>query len=64
MTIQDVIKKLITAENYAEVRVTISDDFINFVKEMLSSDYEYFKDKEEAYQKSLESKPMNLKEDN
>jgi len=55
MTIQELIKKLITVENYAEVRATVSDNFINFVKEIFPSDYEYFKDKEEAYQKSLKS---------
>lgn len=55
MTVQEIIKKLTTAENYAEVRATISDDFIYFVKEILSSDYEFFKEKEEVYQKNLKS---------
>ena len=54
MTIQETLKKLITAENYAEVRVTISDDFISFVKEMLPSDYDYISEKEEGYQLLLQ----------
>ena len=28
----------------------ISDEFINFVKDMMPQDYEYFKEKEKAYQ--------------
>jgi len=54
MTIQETLKKLITAENYAEVRVTISDDFISFVKDMLPSDYDYISEKEEGYQLLLQ----------
>ena len=49
----EIIKQLITAENYAEVRMTISDRFINFVKIMLPRDYEYFEEKEEAYQELI-----------
>jgi hypothetical protein len=55
MTINENIKKLIKAENYIEVRITISDDFINFVKQMLPNDYEYIEEKEEAYQLLLKS---------
>lgn len=50
MTTGEIIKELIQAENYTKVRVTISDDFINFMKAMLPSDYDYIKEKEEAYQ--------------
>ena len=46
----EIIKQLINAENYAQVRMGISDDFINFVREMLPSDYDYFAEKEQAYQ--------------
>lgn len=55
MTVNENIKRLIKAENYTEVRITISDDFINFVKQMLPSDYEYIEEKEEAYQLLLKS---------
>jgi hypothetical protein len=54
MTVQETLKKLITAEYYAQVRVTISDDFISFVKEMLPADYDYISEKEEAYQQLLQ----------
>ena len=50
MTTGEIIKMLINAENYAKVRCTISDDFINFVKEMLPSDYDYIAEKEQTYQ--------------
>jgi hypothetical protein len=55
MTVNENIKRLIKAENYIEVRITISDDFINFVRQMLPSDYEYIEEKEEAYQLLLKS---------
>ena len=54
MTIQETLKTLITAENYVEVRMTISDDFISFVKDMLPSDYDYISEKEEGYQQLLQ----------
>jgi hypothetical protein len=50
MTTGEIIKQLINAENYTKVRMGISDEFINFVKEMLPSDYDYFAEKEQAYQ--------------
>ena len=53
MTVQETLKKLITAEYYAEVRMTISDNFISFVKDMLPMDYEYIEVKEEEYQQFL-----------
>ncbi len=54
MTVQEILKKLITAENYVEVRMTISDDFISFVKDTLPTDYDYISEKEENYQQLLE----------
>jgi hypothetical protein len=54
MTVQEILKKLITAENYLEVRMTISDDFISFVKDTLPTDYDYISEKEENYQQLLE----------
>lgn len=53
MTVGETLKKLITAENYMQVRMTISDEFINLVREMLPSDYEYIQEKEEDYQKQI-----------
>jgi len=50
MTTREIIKQLINAENYTQVRIGISDEFISFVKEMLPSDYDYFAEKEQAYQ--------------
>lgn len=54
MTTGEIITKLIKAENYLEERIKISDEFINFVKDMMPIDYEYFKEKEEAYQSLIE----------
>lgn len=53
MTTGEIIKQLINAENYTQVRMGISDDFINFVREILPSDYDYFAEKEQAYQERL-----------
>jgi hypothetical protein len=53
MTIGETLKKLITAEHYAEVRITVPDNFISFIKEMLPDDYEYIEAKEESYQEVL-----------
>jgi len=50
MTIGETVKRLITAEIYTEVRMTISDEFIHFVEEMLPEDYKYFAEKEQAFQ--------------
>jgi hypothetical protein len=55
MTIGEIIKILINTENYAKVRCNISDDFINFVKEMLPGDYDYISKKEKEYQELLKS---------
>ena len=54
MTTGEIIKNLITSDNYAIARSTISDEFIQFVREMLPSDYMYIAEKEEAYQKLIE----------
>lgn len=50
MTTGEIIKQLINAENYTQVRLGVSDEFIDFVREMLPSDYDYFAEKEQAYQ--------------
>ena len=53
MTVGEALKKLVTAESYTQVRMTISDEFINIVKERLPSDYEYIEEKENNYQEML-----------
>jgi hypothetical protein len=53
MTIGETLKKLITAEHYAEVRITVPDNLISFIKEMLPDDYGYIEAKEESYQEVL-----------
>ena len=53
MTVGEALKKLVTAENYTQVRMTISDEFINFIKDMFPSDYEYIEEKENNYQEML-----------
>jgi hypothetical protein len=50
MTTGEIIKQLINSEDYTQVRIGISDEFINFVREILPSDYDYFAEKEQAYQ--------------
>jgi len=50
MTVGENIKYLVNAENYAEVRIGYSDDFINFLREMMPRDYELIEEKEKTYQ--------------
>jgi hypothetical protein len=50
MTVGEIINRLITAENYAEIRMTIDDNLILFIKDMMPSDYGLLKQKEERYQ--------------
>jgi hypothetical protein len=52
MTIGDIMKSLVMAEDYNEARMKVSDEFINMAKVMLS-DYEYIREKEEKYQELL-----------
>ncbi len=54
MTIGDIMKRLITAEDYNTVRMTVSDQFIDMAKAMLG-DFEYIKEKEEKYQELIKS---------
>ena len=53
MTIGGIIKVLITCKNYNTIRCVVPDEFINFVKENFLSQYEYFADKEQAYQELI-----------
>ena len=46
----DIIRNLITCDNYAEVRMGVTDEFIDFVKTFMPRDYDYFREKEEIYQ--------------
>ena len=52
MTVGDIMKSLVMAEDYNETRMKVSDEFINMAKVMLS-DYEYIREKEEKYQELL-----------
>ena len=52
MTVEDIMKSLVMAEDYNEARVKVSDEFINMAKVMLD-DYEYVREKEEKYQELL-----------
>ena len=52
MTVGDIMKSLVMAEDYNEARMKVSDEFINMAKAMLS-DYEYIREKEEKYQELL-----------
>ena len=52
MTVGDIIKSLVMAENYNEARMKVSDEFVNMAKVMLG-DYEYIREKEEKYQELL-----------
>jgi hypothetical protein len=52
MTVGETMHKLVTADNYAAERIKVSDAFIEMAKAMLG-DYEYIKEKEEAYQELI-----------
>jgi hypothetical protein len=52
MTVGNIIKSLVMAENYNEARMKVSDEFVNMAKVMLG-DYEYIREKEEKYQELL-----------
>lgn len=54
MTVGDIMKALITAEDYNRVRVCVADQFLVMAKGMLP-DYEYIKEKEEKYQELVKS---------
>lgn len=54
MTVGEIMQALITAEDYNKVRMGVSDEFINMAKAMLG-DYEYIREKEEEYQKILQT---------
>jgi len=53
MTVGNIMKSLVMAEDYNEARIKVSDEFINMAKVMLG-DYEYIREKEEKYQELLE----------
>ena len=53
MNTGEIIKKLVTAENYIEERIKVSDQFIDMIKTCLPSDYDYIKEKEDAYQELI-----------
>lgn len=54
MTIQETLNLLVKCSNedYLGYRMQIDDKFMEFIKDILPSDFEYIQEKEEAYQKS------------
>ena len=50
MTVGESIKHLVNAENYAEVRMGYSDEFIDFIHNMIPSSYDLIEEKEKTYQ--------------
>ena len=54
MTVGDIMKALIMADDYNKVRVNVSDEFINMAKVMLG-DFRYIEEKEEKYQELVKS---------
>jgi hypothetical protein len=54
MTVGDIMKALIMADDYNKVRVNVSDEFINMAKVMLG-DFKYIEEKEEKYQELVKS---------
>jgi len=56
MTVGECIKQLVNAPDYNIVRMFVNDSFIGFLKENMPSSYDLIKEKEEAYQKLLNSK--------
>ena len=49
MTVGETLRKLEKSENYMLDRLTVSDEFINMVKEMMPRDYERIAEKEQSY---------------
>jgi hypothetical protein len=52
-TVGEIIKRLAKTDNYLKERLTVSDGFIEFVKNFMPRYYELFAEKEEAYQTVL-----------
>ena len=59
MTIGEIMKSLIMADDYNEVRVNVSDEFINMAKTMLG-DFKYIEEKEEKYQELIKIVRSNI----
>lgn len=59
MTVGEIMKSLIMADDYNEVRVNVSDDFINMAKTMLG-DFKYIEEKEEKYQELIKIVRSNI----
>ena len=54
MTVGDTLKMLENSKNYAEDRMTVSDEFIEMAKVMLPYDFERIEFKEKDYQDILD----------
>jgi hypothetical protein len=58
-TVENLIQMLTVADDYEEVRKTVSDSFVEMVRDMLGPQYLQFKHREEKYQKSLKENTEN-----
>lgn len=49
----EILKDLITTEDYIDARSKVSDEFIAMVKDCMISSYDLISEKEEAYQEII-----------
>ena len=59
MTVGEIMKSLIMADDYNEVRVNVSDEFMNMAKTMLG-DFKYIEEKEKKYQELIKIVRSNI----
>lgn len=53
LTIEEVINLLVNTNDYSSIRKDISDKYINFIRDVLSDDFERIKEREDRYQEEL-----------
>ena len=58
LTIEEVINLLVNTNDYSSIRKDISDKYINFIRDVLSDDFERIKEREDRYQEELILKGM------
>jgi hypothetical protein len=54
MKTKELVKILVEAQNYAEVRNTVDDQTINMIRDHMPSYYDLFREKEETYQSLIQ----------
>jgi hypothetical protein len=52
-TVENLIQMLTVADDYEEVRKTVSDSFVEMVRDVLGPQYLQFKHREDAYQERI-----------